>query len=219
MDIDIAAQIGAVDRKLILREHEGRPAEVIVATRTYDTDIEDLWDALTNAERIPRWFLPVTGELRAGGRYQLEGNAGGRIERCDRPHHLSLTWEFGDQVTWVSVDLVAESAERTRLQLEHIAHTPKERWEQFGPGAGGVGWDLAIALGLSVHLATRAKVDPAEAMAWTMSPEGKAFIEASSDAWCAAAIAAGTPVAEAKKAAANTLAFYTGGGEEPSAPH
>ena len=47
-----------------------------------------LWDACTNAERIPRWFLPVSGDLRLGGRYQLEGNAGGTIERCDPPRSL-----------------------------------------------------------------------------------------------------------------------------------
>src|SRR5882724_8555264 len=29
------------------------------------------WDAMTNAERIPRWFLPISADLRLSGRYQL----------------------------------------------------------------------------------------------------------------------------------------------------
>ena len=57
-------------------------------------------DAVTSAERIPRWFLPVSGRLELGGRYQLEGNAGGTIRRCERPSHLGLTWELGGDVSW-----------------------------------------------------------------------------------------------------------------------
>jgi hypothetical protein len=39
----------------------------------YPASQSDLWDAVTNADRIPRWFLPVSGDLRLGGHYQLEG--------------------------------------------------------------------------------------------------------------------------------------------------
>ena len=55
----------------------------VILARTYDTTIDDLWDACTNPDRIPRWFLPISGDLRLNGRYQLEGNAGGTIERCE----------------------------------------------------------------------------------------------------------------------------------------
>ena len=44
-----------------------------------------MWDAVTSAERIPRWFLPISGDLRLGGRYQLEGNAGGEVLECAPP--------------------------------------------------------------------------------------------------------------------------------------
>src|SRR3984893_19112152 len=105
MKMDVARQIGAVVREVGSREHEGRPARVVVATRTYDSDVEDVWDALTNAERIPRWFLPVTGDLRLGGRYQFKGNAGGEITRCEPPRLLAVTWEFGGSVSWLTVQL------------------------------------------------------------------------------------------------------------------
>ena len=64
-------------------------------TRLYDTSVDDLWDALTSKERIPRWFLPVEGDLKLGGRYQLKGNAGGTITACTPPNHFAATWEFG----------------------------------------------------------------------------------------------------------------------------
>ena len=32
-----------------------------------------------------RWFLPVTGDLRVGGRFATEGNADGEIRECERP--------------------------------------------------------------------------------------------------------------------------------------
>ena len=75
---DILRYVGAVTREVRSVEKDGRPARVVVAACSYDTSVEDLWDAITNAERIPRWFLPISGDLRLGGRYQLQGNAGKR---------------------------------------------------------------------------------------------------------------------------------------------
>ena len=149
--MDLGRVIGAVTRVVGDREYEGKPAKVVVAKRTYDTTPDDLWDALTNAERIPRWFLPVSGDLRLGGRYQLKGNAGGTITQCEPPKSLGVTWEFGGQTSWVNVRLTARAAERTELELEHIAHVPDDFWRQFGPGAVGVGWDLAL-MGLGEHV-------------------------------------------------------------------
>ena len=60
---------------------EGR---TVVLRRRYAAAVEDVWDAITDPERIGRWFLPVSGDFRPGGTYQLEGNAGGTILRCER---------------------------------------------------------------------------------------------------------------------------------------
>lgn len=213
--IDVIRTIGAVTREVSSREHDGRPARVVVASRTYDTTVEDVWDALTNPERIPRWFLPVSGDLRLGGRYQLQGNAGGKITRCEPPQHLAVTWEYGGEVSWVAVGLSKDPKGGTLLVLEHMAHVDEERWKQYGPGAVGVGWDLAL-MGLARYLNSGAAADPQAAMAWTGSPEGKDFMRRSSDDWCRASIAAGTDAAGAQASAARTTAFYTGE-SEPSA--
>jgi uncharacterized protein YndB with AHSA1/START domain len=213
--IDVTRIIGAVTREVSSRDHEGRTARVVVASRTYDTTIEDVWDALTNPERIPRWFLPVSGELRLGGRYRLQGNAEGTITRCEPPRHLGLTWEFGGEVSWVAVGLDKNPRGGTLLMLEHMAHVDDERWKQYGPGAVGVGWDLAL-MGLAQYLASGTAVDPQAAMAWPGTAEGKDFVRRSSDDWARASIAAGTDAAGANTSAARTTAFYTGE-SEPSA--
>jgi uncharacterized protein YndB with AHSA1/START domain len=180
LKIDVLRYIGAVTREVQSRDHEGRPARVVVATCAYDTTITDVWDAITNAERIPRWFLPISGDLRLGGRYQLHGNASGQVIGCEPPRSLAVTWEFGGQVSWVHVQLTELSDGGTGLQLEHIAHVPDEFWNQYGPGAVGVGWDLTM-MGLGRHLSTGDAVDPKEAAAWPASEEGKGFVCRSSD--------------------------------------
>jgi uncharacterized protein YndB with AHSA1/START domain len=181
---------------------------MVVASRTYDTDIEDLWEAITSAERLPRWFLPISGELKLGGRYQLKGNAGGTITRCEPPRELSVTWEFGGGMSWVNVSL-REEGERTRLELQHIAH-PDPHWDRFGPGAVGVGWDLGL-FGLARHIENPAAARPPEAdESWMASDEAKSFIRHSSDDWGRAAVAGGTDDAAARARAERTRAFYSG---------
>jgi uncharacterized protein YndB with AHSA1/START domain len=118
---------------------EAGEARTVTISQTYTAAIEDVWDACTNAERIARWFLPVSGDLQLGGHYQLQGNAGGTIERCDPPKSFFATWEFGGQVSWIEVRLTPEAADETRLEIEHITRAGDERWAQFGPAAVGVG--------------------------------------------------------------------------------
>ncbi len=169
-----------------------------------------MWDAITNPERIPRWFLPISGDLRLGGRYQLHGNASGQITACEPPRSLAVTWEFGDQASWVQVRLTELSDGGTRLQLEHIL-LPDEHWNQYGPGATGVGWELAI-MGLGRHLSTGAANDPKEAAEWLTSEEGKDFVARSSEEWGRASIASGTDETAARESARRTTAFYRGEG-------
>jgi uncharacterized protein YndB with AHSA1/START domain len=207
--IEVDEQINAVRRTVGQRTLEAGEARTVTITRTYAADVADVWDAVTSAERIPRWFLPITGELRLGGRYQLEGNAGGTIETCDPPNAFTATWEYGDEVSWIEVRLTEEAPDRTRFVLEHIAHVDDERWTQFGPGAVGVGWDLGL-LGLVLHLGSGEAVDAAAFMTWSESDEGHRFMTASARSWGEAAIAAGEDAATARATANRTAGFYTG---------
>jgi uncharacterized protein YndB with AHSA1/START domain len=209
MQDDIAAFIGAVSREVRNIEYEGKPAAMVVASRSYDTSIDDLWDAISNAELLPRWFAPVSGELKLGGRYQIQGNASGVVTRCEPPRELSLTWEFGPALSWVNVILREEGPERTHLELQHIAH-PEAHWEQFGPGAVGVGWELGL-MGLARHLQNPEATRPPEAdESWMASPNAKRFMKLSSEGWRDAATAAGEDPAHAREAAERTRKFYSG---------
>ncbi|MFI5486034.1 SRPBCC family protein [Micromonospora echinaurantiaca] len=208
--IEATSQLNAVRRQVGQRTLEAGEARVATISQIYDAPLEDVWDACTNPERIPRWFLPVSGDLRLHGRYQLEGNASGVVERCDPPKSFAATWEMMGEVSWIEVRLTPTGDGRTRFELEHIAHVDQERWDQFGPGAVGVGWDLAL-LGLATHLADDGSgVSPEQSETWSASPEGRAFMSTASDLWGEASIAAGTDPAAARAAAGRSTAFYTG---------
>lgn len=212
--IDIAHQINAVRRVVGTRVLEAGEARLVTVSQTYDTEPDDLWDACTNPSRIVRWFLPVSGELRLGGRYRLEGNAEGTIERCDPPKSFFATWEYGGEVSWIDVRILAEPDGKARFELEHIAHIDDERAAEFGPGAVGIGWDLAL-YGLDRHIAGDPPMDPETVMAWQQTDEYREFVTLSSDRWYEANVAAGEDDAAARAAADRTTAAYTAQPEEP----
>lgn len=205
MNFDALRYVGAVTREIHSRMHEGRPARVLIASCAYDTSQSDLWDAITNPERIPRWFLPVSGDFRIGGHYQLEGNAGGQITDCQPPRYLALTWGMGGDVSWVNVELSPLTDGGARLRLEHIAHVPDEFWNEYGPGV--VGWDLAL-LGLRYYFPVGERLDHD---AWPLSDSGKIFVSQSSEAWADASIASGTDDAAARAGAKRITSMYTQG--------
>jgi uncharacterized protein YndB with AHSA1/START domain len=207
VSLDPAAMVGLVTREVRSGTRDGAPTRIAIARRTYPTGQADLWDALTSQERIPRWFLPISGELKVGGRYQLRGNAGGAVERCERPRTFAVTWEFGGTKSWLEVTLVPEGR-HTTLELAHEAHVDPERWEQFGPGAVGIGWDLAL-IGLGLHVESGTPADPAMAVTFPASAEGAEFIRRAAAGWADAAVEDGDETESALAAAARTVAFYT----------
>ncbi|MFB9278726.1 SRPBCC family protein [Cohnella cellulosilytica] len=208
---NLESSFGAVTRTVSELEREGKPVRSVMLERSYDTTPDDLWDAMTNPERLPRWFAPVTGELKLGGRYQVENNAGGVITECAPPHYFSLTWEFGGGLSWVELRISAEGEERSRLKLSHICPID-DHWRKFGPGAVGVGWDLGL-VGLAYHLSSGNPVHIDE-NAFGASSEGKAFMAECSEDWRRAAVAAGENPSWAEAAAKQVTAFYTGSGEQ-----
>ncbi|MGN8553946.1 UNVERIFIED_CONTAM: SRPBCC domain-containing protein [Microbacterium sp. SLM126] len=215
--VDVQRQLDAVTRTVRAEDIDGAPSHVQTLAQTYPSPIEDVWDAATSADRIPRWFSPISGELRLGGRYQIEGNAGGEILECVPPAggaaHYTATWEYGGGVTWITVALTAVGDDATRFELTHTARVdeiPPGFWETFGPGATGVGWDGGL-LGLALHLSGAGDgPGPAESDAWARTDEGMAFFRGAADGWGAAHAAFGADAATAARAADQTFAFYTG---------
>lgn len=206
-----------MQRRVFKGERDGAETAVVHAWRTYETDALDLWQALTRPERLERWFLPISGDLRLGGRYQFQGNAGGTIQECVEPELIKATWEFGGGVSWLTVRLVPQ-ADGTRLELEHEAHPMPGFSEVYGPGAVGVGWDGGF-YGLTLHLSDPDGSKPPEADAtWPLSDEGRSFYRSTAEAWAEADIASGTPEAAARERAEATRRFYTGEGPGAAGP-
>ena len=62
----------------------------------FDTDIDDLWSALTEPSRLARWHGQVEGDLHPGGEFRVYQEADdiestGRVEACEPPRRLLLT--------------------------------------------------------------------------------------------------------------------------------
>lgn len=203
MTFSPADHLGAVERRVSTVTREGQEVRLLTVTRTYAAVPDEVWDALTTGERIARWMMPISGDLEVGGRYQLESHAGGEVLSCERPERLALTWEHAGQVSWVDVSL-RPTSEGTLLQLDHSAAVPPQLWEQFGPGAVGIGWEMAL-MGMAEHLAAPdAERPPRETV-----PDLTDYMSTASAEWAAASIADGTDPGAARAAAERCTAAYT----------
>jgi uncharacterized protein YndB with AHSA1/START domain len=75
-----------------LRTQDGKG--VVTVRDRFDTDIDDLWSAITDPARIARWLGEVEGDLRLDGEFRAhfslasgwEGT--GRVEACEPPRRL-----------------------------------------------------------------------------------------------------------------------------------
>jgi uncharacterized protein YndB with AHSA1/START domain len=81
----LLASLGSADGKGVVRLQD-----------RYDTDIDDLWSALTDPARLARWYGEVDGDLRPGGQFRLrvesaDIDAAGRIDACEPPRRLRVT--------------------------------------------------------------------------------------------------------------------------------
>lgn len=174
--MDITAQLGAIKRQVTRRTGPDGEEVCVTIHRTYDAEISDVWDALTDPDRMRRWFLPVSGDLREGGNFQLEGNAGGDILACEPPERLRVT--FGGPTSLVELRLSSEDAEHTTLRLEH---TVPIEFARSGAGAlfVGPGWDGGF-VALALYLRGEVADDPVAA---ANSPEGLALSKRSVELW------------------------------------
>lgn len=188
LPIDVAAALGATDREVAEITEDGATLIAVTASRTYGATADEVWSALVEPDRLRRWFLPVSGDLREGGEFATEGNASGRILRCDPPRLLRVTWGADNSVVRVAL---TEDAGSTTLQLRH---TIPIELAQNGAGAlfVGPGWDPAL-VGLAAHLAGRSPEDPVVAEA---SPRGQELTRSSMDLWADAVRRSGTATDE-----------------------
>lgn len=195
----IATQINDVLRYVRFDDAEN----IITLSQTFPTSADDLWEACTTPERLARWFEAVEGDLRLGGRYRMaDSGTVGTIEACDAPRTLVVTWEHGDDTSRVEARIKPAGDGRAALTISH-AGEHNEYWRQYGPAAGGSGWDAAL-LGLAMTFD-----DPTTTLddinTTLASPEGRRFVEDVIAAWARAHEDAGAESDEARATAGRAL--------------
>jgi uncharacterized protein YndB with AHSA1/START domain len=133
----------------------------------YDTDIDDLWSALTDPARLARWHGQVEGDLRPGGEFHLYLEADGwdgtgRVEACEPPRRLLVTTRETDE-SWqkgqgaqpfdesIEATLTADG-DQTALVIE-IGSLPLDKIAFYGAG-----WQIH-AENLATYLAGRERGD------------------------------------------------------------
>ena len=148
-----------------LRTTDG--AGVVRIERRYPTVVDDLWSALTDPERLARWYGRVEGDLRLGGdiRVHLDGadlDSVGRIEACQAPRHLLVTTREtdasrergrgGDPFVQTNEATLTAVGTGTVLVLE-IRGLPRSAL-----GAYGAGWQIHTE-SLAAYLAGHDAID------------------------------------------------------------
>jgi uncharacterized protein YndB with AHSA1/START domain len=132
------------------RLEDGRGA--VTMEDFFDTGIDDLWSAVTDPDRLARWLASVDGELRVGGRIHAKFTSTyegpGRIDVCDAPRQLRVTFEPGTTDETVMEANLTPVGDRTRLIIEERG-LPLE--DVSGHGAG---WQAHVE-DLAAHLAGR----------------------------------------------------------------
>jgi uncharacterized protein YndB with AHSA1/START domain len=102
-----------------LRSADG--AGVIRIEEHFETGIDELWSALTDSERLARWYGEIEGELRAGGEFRARVYASGwegigRIEECDPPRRFRVVSKDPDEPNEETMEVVLRGdSDRTTL--------------------------------------------------------------------------------------------------------
>lgn len=207
---DVLDELSAARRKMGTATLPAGKAYTMELTRRYDAPLDDVWDAITNPERIGRWMKTVTGDLRLGGAFELDGGEHGEILECEPPRVLRVSWMFGPGADeWpgtseVEVRLSPGSSGGTEFELVHAAAVGEPMFPTYGPGAGGVGWDLHL-LTLASFLSGGEILEHEE---FSSSAAGREFSRRSAAAWGEAHLAGGGEPGHVAAAVKATTAFY-----------
>jgi uncharacterized protein YndB with AHSA1/START domain len=122
-----------------------------------DTDIADLWSALTDPQRLARWLGEVEGDLRLGGEFRAHFFASGwegtgRVEVCEPPHRLLVLTKDADEPVQGAIEAtLTADGEQTILVIEEPV--PADLLAEYGAGIQVHVEDLAA------HIAGREPCD------------------------------------------------------------
>ncbi|GGL85615.1 SRPBCC family protein [Nakamurella endophytica] len=117
--------------------------------RRFATTADDLWSALTDPERLARWYTAVSGDLRPGGTVRMHWPDGQvqdiEVVTCRPPELLVTRWTLDDGPLGEVTVVLRPDGDGCVLDLEHRGLPPMQ-------AAGyAAGWHAHLA-GLSAHL-------------------------------------------------------------------
>jgi uncharacterized protein YndB with AHSA1/START domain len=182
-------EIPETHREVGRRRIAAGDARTAIIRRTISAPIETVWAACSEPDRLNRFFLPVTGNLRPGGNFQFQDQAGGQILRCDPPHHIAVTWDYpGRAVDEVTLHLSPGPNGDTVLELEHATVTKLVEWDgqmfDVIPGVAAP-WETILDY-LAKYL--RGELPDAPGVEWyTPNPEDQALDAQRTEIWTALA--------------------------------
>jgi uncharacterized protein YndB with AHSA1/START domain len=104
----------------------------------FDTDVSDLWSALTDPRRLARWLGEVEGELRQGGEFRARYFASGwegtcHVEVCDAPRRLLILTRSSDDRDGVIEATLTADGDQTVLVIEDRG-VPLDQIAAYGAG-------------------------------------------------------------------------------------
>lgn len=168
---------------------------------SFGCSADELFSLLTTSESLKKWFGTVKIDEFV---YEIEGNASGRIESCTNNSFL-ITWEHEGNVSYLNVEVGAETPERSTLNAGFSSNPQDisvEFSEKYGSGATGIGWDLSL---WGLQRLTEG-LDPRGFTA----QEYAEFVSESAAAWADADRASGIEETVARQRAENSRNFYMG---------
>ena len=145
----MTSEAPASDRILgSLRSAEGKG--IVRIEERFDTDVDDLWSALTDPRRLARWIGEVEGDLRLGGEFRFSffasGSEGtGRVEACEPPRRLLLTMALDQPDEDVIEATLTADGDQTILVWEERG-MPLDQLAAYGAGVQIHVEDLAAYL-------------------------------------------------------------------------
>lgn len=138
-----------------LRTADG--AGIVRLEDRFDTDVEDLWSAVTDPERLARWLGVVDGDLRPGGQFRAHYYASGwegigRVEACEPPHRLLISTTAANEPDGAVELTLTADRDQTILVIEDRG-VPMDHIAAYGAG------DQIHVEDLAAYLAGRERCD------------------------------------------------------------
>jgi len=112
---------------------------VVRVEERYATDIDDLWSALTDPDRLARWYGQVDGELGLGGEFRMSVDASGwegtgRVEACEPPRRLMVTTKELSESFRKTVEATLTSEDDHTVLVIEVRGMPLDKIAFFGAG-------------------------------------------------------------------------------------